>query len=115
MIRLVLPWPPKGLQPHAKGHWRPKAEATRRYRQDAFWIAKAAKVTEDPNAILTFTFNPPDRLRRDLQNLPGMMKAAIDGIADAMDCDDHGFRVRFPETMGEIVPGGAVIIEIGDA
>lgn len=114
MIRLVLPWPPKGLQPHAKGHWKPKADATRRYRRDAFYLARAAGVTTCAGAVLTFTFNPPDRRRRDPQNMPAQMKPAIDGVADAMGCDDNGFRVRFPERLGEPVPGGAVIIEIGE-
>lgn len=112
MTTITLPWPPAGLQPHAKGHWRPKAKATKAYRATTFWLAKEALVTANPQAILTFTYCPPDRRRRDAQNLPGMLKAAVDGIADAMGCDDHQFRCRFPEAFGDPVKGGSVIVEI---
>ncbi len=111
-MRLTLPWPPKGLQPHAKGSWRPKAEATKAYRADAFWLAKAARIPRMPNAVLTITCHPPDRRGRDCQNMPSQLKAAIDGIADAMGCDDNGFRVRFPEAFSEPVKHGAVIVEM---
>jgi crossover junction endodeoxyribonuclease RusA len=61
-----------------------------------------------PDAEVMFTFYPPDNRRRDIQNMPGMMKAYIDGIADAMGCDDHGFRPHFPSQFGATTPGGMV-------
>jgi crossover junction endodeoxyribonuclease RusA len=109
---ITLPWPPKGLQPHAKGHWWAKARATKAYREQAFWLAKAAGVTADPNARLVFAYHPPNRARRDCQNMPGMLKAAVDGIAQAMGCDDHGFRCAFPEVFADPVKGGAVVVEV---
>jgi crossover junction endodeoxyribonuclease RusA len=65
-----------------------------------------------PGAVLEFTYSPPDRRKRDVQNLPHMLKAAIDGIADAMGCDDHGFRCVFPSQFSEPVPSGAVLVHI---
>lgn len=112
MTRIVLPWPPAALQPHAKGSRWPKIRATKTYRQQAFWLAKEAGVAADPTAILTVIYHPPDRARRDCQNMHGRIKAAIDGIADAMGCDDHGFRVRFPEAFAAVVKRGAVIVEV---
>lgn len=113
MTRITLPWPPKGLHAHAKGHWRSKAAATKSYRAIAFWLAKEAKVAADPNARLVFTFHPPNLRRRDLPNLFGPpTKAAIDGIAEAMGCDDNRFRCAFPEEFAAPVKGGAVIIEV---
>lgn len=112
-VIITLPWPPADLTPHAKGGWRPKAKATKSYREQAFWLSKAAKVPCNPNAVLTFTYHPPNRARRDVQNMPGRLKAAIDGIADAMRCDDHGFRPRFPDHFGEVRPGGAIVVEVG--
>jgi crossover junction endodeoxyribonuclease RusA len=109
---VVLPWPPKGLQPHAKGHWRPKAKATKAYRAEARKRAEAVGVARDPGAVLTITCHPPDRRRRDCQNMPSQLKAAIDGIADAMGCDDKGFRVRFPEAFAEPVADGSVVIVV---
>lgn len=110
--RVVLPWPPTALTPHAKGNWRSKAKATREYRRTAFWLAKEAKIATDPGAVLRITYCPPDRQRRDCQNMHGRLKAAIDGIADAMGCDDIGFRVQFPDRFAEPCKGGTVLIEI---
>lgn len=112
MVTITLPWPPTALTPHAKGGWRPKARATKSYRAQAFWLAKEAKVERLPGAVLTFTYHPPDRARRDVQNMPGRLKAAIDGIADAMGCDDHGFRPRFPDSFAEPRKGGVIIVQI---
>ncbi|MEW2911431.1 hypothetical protein [Leisingera sp. JC11] len=109
---IKFPWPPKGLQPHAKGHWRPKAAATKAYRQTSTWHAKLAGVKPDTGAVLEFTFCPPNRMRRDLQNMPSQMKPLIDGIADAMGVDDHGFRCLWPFEFGPVEKGGAVYVEI---
>lgn len=114
MTTIELPWPPKGLQPHSKGSWRPKAEATRRYRRDAYYVARAANVQPCPGAVLTFTYHPPDLRRRDVQNMPAMLKAAIDGIADAMGHDDHGFRPRFPEAFAEPRKGGQIVVTVSE-
>ncbi|TVR58958.1 MAG: hypothetical protein EA420_16440 [Candidatus Competibacteraceae bacterium] len=102
------------MQPHAKGHWRSKAKATKTYRQQAHAIAFGAGVKRDPTAILTFTYHPPNMHRRDVQNTHIMMKALIDGIADAMGCDDHKFRCRFPDSFAKTMPaiGGAIIVTI---
>ena len=109
---ITLPWPPKGLQPHAKGHWRPKAKATKAYRAEACRLALAEGIARVPDALLIITCHPPDRRRRDCQNMPSQLKAAIDGIAQAMGCDDNRFRVRFPEAFGEPVAGGSVIVVV---
>lgn len=114
-IELVLPWPPKSLNTHAKGHWRPKATATKKYRAVAHQWANIKRVPKIVDAVLEFQFFPPDRRHRDIQNMPGMMKAGIDGIADAMDCDDNRFRPRWPERFEEPVKGGQVVVRIGPA
>ena len=114
MKTIRIPWPPGILNGHAKGHWRKRAKATKDQRTAAFWAAKAAGVTTDPNAVLRFTYHPPDRRRRDVQNMPGALKAAVDGIADAMGVDDNGFRPQFPDRFGEPVPDGVVIVEVLD-
>lgn len=112
MTIITMPWPPAALTPHAKGSPWPKIRATKAYRREAGWLAKEAGVRRDPSAVLTVTLHPPDRARRDCHNMPGRLKAAIDGIADAMGCDDVGFRVRFPESFSEVRRGGAVVINV---
>lgn len=111
-MRIVLPWPNPKLNPHAKGHWRPKADATKSARRAAYWLAKEAKVACLPGATLTFEFAPPDKRRRDIHNVQAMMKATIDGIADAMGCDDNGFIIPWPTKFAEPVKGGRVTVTI---
>lgn len=109
---ITLPWPPRALNGHAKGHWRPKATATKKYRAVAHQWGRVKRVPKLPGAVLQFEFHPPDRRRRDIQNMPAMMKPAIDGVADAMGCDDNGFRPRFPDQFEEPVKGGKVVVTI---
>lgn len=112
MTTVTLPWPSRHLSPHANGHWWSRSSATRKARRDAFYAARNAGVATDPNAVLRVAYNPPDRRRRDVQNMPAMIKAYIDGIADAMGCDDNGFRVQFPDSFGDVVKGGEIVIEV---
>lgn len=110
-IRISFPWPPAALTPHAKGSPWPKIRATRKYRYEAKILAQIAKVPTAPDARLVFTFHPPRRAG-DPHNIPGRCKALIDGIADAMGCDDRRFRCAWPETFADPVKGGAVIVEV---
>ncbi len=109
-----LSWPQRALWQNTRPHWRTRSEKTRAYRTEAWGAALAQSIgriqTTTPRLI--FSFHPPDNRRRDLQNMPATMKAAIDGIADAMGCDDAGFRCVWPETWGDVVKGGCVMIEV---
>ena len=113
---VILPWPDKRLHAHAKGHWRPKAAATRRARGNAYYLALEAGVKAIPGPHrLIFTFHPPDRRRRDVSNTVQSLKAHIDGIADALGVDDSTFRVRWPEAFDGVAKGGQVVVEVTTA
>ena len=105
-------WPDPKLQSNARGHWRPKAAATKAYRAEAFYMAKQAGVAAMPSANLEFSFYQPNNRKRDLHNMPAAMKAVIDGIADAMGCDDNAFKCRYPDEFSGVTLGGAVVIRI---
>ena len=107
-----ISWPDPKLQSNARGHWKPKADAVKAYRAEAFYMAKQAGVDAIPSAHLEFTFYQPNQRRRDLHNLPSAMKAVIDGIADAMGVDDNKFKCRWPEEFAGVVHGGAVVVRI---
>lgn len=110
---IILPWPTVALSGHANGHWRTKAAATRKARDMAFWLAKEARVPCLPRAALKFSFHPPARGGLpDVQNMPGRCKAFIDGIAEAMGCDDRHFRPRFPDHLGPRDGRGCIKVEI---
>lgn len=108
-----LSWPRRALWDNEKASHMVKAAAKRTQRKEAWALALEAKWPRDQEAVLTFRFCPPDRRRRDTHNLPATMKAAIDGIADAMKVDDVGFQCVFPTEFGPVEKGGAVYIEIG--
>ena len=111
-ITIDLPWPSPVLAGHAEGHWRIKAKATKRARKLAWGIARNNGIkTPMPDAELHFTYRPPS-YRGDAQNVPHMIKAYIDGIADAMGCDDKGFKVFYPPEFSEKTKGGAILCQI---
>lgn len=108
---VTLPWPAKALNGHAKGHWRKKSVATAKARGWAKIAAMAAKVERCPNATLFIEYYPTS-YRGDVHNVPASLKAYIDGIADAMGCDDRGFRVDYPSVWAGKRPGGEVVFRI---
>ena len=108
-ITFGLPWPSPALSSNARGHWRIRAEATKKARKLAWGIALSNGIKNPmPDAELRFTYHPPS-YRGDAQNVPHMIKSYIDGIADAMKCDDKGFKVHYPAEFSEKTKGGKII------
>lgn len=97
MAIITLPWPDKRLSQNARVHWAVRAKATKAARTAAGWATKAAKVKIDGEGAiyLHVYFYPPDNRRRDGTNMLGSLKAALDGIADALGVDDVQFRVSY--------------------
>jgi Holliday junction resolvase RusA-like endonuclease len=108
-MKITLPWPPKELSPNARKHWAAKAKAAKKYRHEAFVITRQAGIVINwPGDIhLWIKFYPPDRRRRDDDNIT--IKNARDGIADALGVDDRRFRAH-PFLSDEVRPGGEVEI-----
>jgi crossover junction endodeoxyribonuclease RusA len=116
VIDITLPWPPKELSPNARVHWATRARSVKRVRAHAYWTALAmARGVELPDGPIPvpLTFHPPDRHRRDWDNMFSSMKAGLDGIAQALEVDDNRFRPRLE--VGDVVRGGVVIVTVGAA
>jgi len=113
-MRLELSWPPTPLSPNVRAHWAQRNRHFQAHKQEAFHVARSQGVRPEVMGAprLVVTLHPPDRRRRDMDNVIASLKAAQDGIAEAMALDDSVFRVRWPETFSEPVRGGAVVIEI---
>ena len=110
---LRLSWPPKALQSNSRAHWAVKARATKAYRQEAWAEACRYGLPMLLDARLTFEYyEPQPKRRRDPHNVAGAMKAAIDGIADAMGCDDAGFLCTFPQSFCGSTENGAILITV---
>jgi len=91
--KLVLPWPPKELQPNARIYRLTKAKFVRVYRETCWALAMSAPhpvVTETMH--LKVTFSPPTLQARDLDNCLAAIKAGLDGVADAWKVNDRAFR-----------------------
>lgn len=111
---ISLPWPAKELSPNyrSRSHW-PRTRAIAKARREAWLLTLEALGCVAPGKLLTITFNPPDRRRRDDDNMIASTKALRDGIADALGCDDHGFKPEY--RFGNPVKGGRVVVEIGES
>ena len=75
-------------------------------------VALEAKMEADPEAVLRFTYHQPNSKGRDAQNMPWMLKAYIDGIADAMKVDDNKFQVYYPPAFSDNIKGGLIVCDI---
>lgn len=115
-VIVTLPWPPSILSPNARPHWAALAKARKAYRAECMVVARNAGVY-DPSPegpiLMDVWFYPPDRRGRDRTNCEASLKAAFDGLADAMGVNDIRFAPQY--FMGPPVKGGAVEIIISDA
>lgn len=104
---VVLPWPPAILHPNKRPHWAPLAKAKGSYRFACAMLAQSARIKVPKNAtpLVSITFYPPDRRRRDLDGMLSAIKSGLDGLADAMGCDDSRWRLQLavaPEIGGMV-------------
>lgn len=97
------------LSPNSRLHWARKARVVAKARLDATWTTLAANIplpAPDGPIDLHIVFYPPDRRRRDRDNMQASLKSALDGIAFALGVDDYRFRPTYevaePEKPGRV-------------
>lgn len=109
-----LPWPEKVLSPNARVHWSRKARAVKSARSAAYFLTRqVTRPLSCSSAKLTFVFCPPDNRRRDRDNLIASMKAATDGISDAIGIDDSKFDTSY--SISSPIKGGLVRVTLEEA
>jgi Holliday junction resolvase RusA-like endonuclease len=110
---IILPWPDKILSPNFRGHRAVKAKAVKSARKVGGLSTLAAGVKIDWEGDIHFwvTFYPPSKRRYDDDNLVAQMKAARDGIADALGVDDKQFRLHV-WLSDTVVKGGRVEVKL---
>lgn len=89
--------------------WAAAAVATRQHG----WAAVLSSARTAPRVKLAIEFLPPDRRRRDADNLLASCKGLLDGIADALAIDDSKFSITFA-LNSEPIKFGGVRITIGE-
>jgi crossover junction endodeoxyribonuclease RusA len=94
MNSITISWPSTVLNPNKSVHGAIKGAARKRQREDAFWLAKAAKLVapESDRIAVRLDFYPRDERTRDEDNMLGSMKGALDGVAKAIGVDDQRFK-----------------------
>jgi crossover junction endodeoxyribonuclease RusA len=107
-----LPWPTGPLSQNSRAHWSVRQRHVRNARRAAWALTVEARATAGETPELRFTFHPPNRVRRDVSNVIGALKASVDGIADALGVDDSRFRISWPVEFAAPVKGGAVVVEV---
>jgi len=107
---IELPWPPSQLSPNSRKDRRWATKYRQSYRDAGFYAAHQSGDTVPADAHLVITFHPPDKRRRDLDNMLGSIKYGLDGIALAAGVDDYGWSMTI--IRADPVACGRVLIEI---
>lgn len=115
---LKLPWPPSNntYWRHCRGrHYISPKGANYRKQVTDYIEQQNLDIKTTSRIKIIITANPPDKRRRDLDNLP---KAVFDSLTHANFWDDDEQIDDFRIKRGERVKGGSLDItiwEIGDA
>ena len=101
MINVRLTFPPKELNPNKRLHFAKLAKFKRQYRETCCVLTQneLRGKTRIKKPCVHLAFYPPDKRRRDWDNLLAAMKSGLDGVSDALGVDDSEFRISF-----EIMP-----------
>lgn len=111
---ITLPWPSPALSPNARLHWRAKVGPKAGAKRVAAWSTVAATgfhakrdaLKGDDKIAVRIVFYPPDKRHRDADNMVASIKAALDGVADALAINDRRFMPSFifeePERPGRV-------------
>ena len=115
MTKIFFPWLDARLSPNKRIDRR----ALIGVKQDAKLLAMA--LTRESRLVLLetdlqikITFCPPDKRRRDLDNLYATFKTYQDGVFEALNLDDCLID-RVILQRGEMVKDGCVIVELAEA
>ena len=123
MIMQLL-WPPSILSPNSRAHWSAKVEPKQAARSEGWAVTRLAMqekgiIEIDPSRIsMMYLFYPPDKRKRDLDNLLSSMKSYQDGMADAFGIDDSMIGPvtvdwgKYHPDRGERVPGTVFAIAV---
>ena len=112
MTAFVFDYPFRELSPNYHAHWSRKEKA----RKAAILLGKTAGLHHPPldvdgNYRMAITVHPPDKRRRDLDNVVASMKPYIDGLCAVLEIDDSQIKDVSAE-MGNVIKGGAVMVDI---
>ena len=112
MIEVTLPWPPSVNEywHHTKTGQTYISPKGRAFRDEVIWECKARRVKPEPGRLaVVIRVCPPDRRRRDLDNLG---KGVLDSLQHAGAYKDDSLIDDLRIYRGPIVEKGAVHVQI---
>lgn len=87
-----------------------KARAVKRAKEQAYWltwtITGRLQFKPSGKVSVMVRYYPPDKRKRDQDNMEAAMKSSFDGIAQALGIDDHLFQISsevMPDTDNRVV------------
>lgn len=112
-MSLYLPWPDRKLSPNSRVHWSVLSRAKAAAKKLAYYTALEAGIGKiDADAVrVRYSFFPPSRRIYDTDNLIASMKAAADGVAQAIGVDDSKWELVI-SPRGPVEKNGMVKIDI---
>ena len=120
-MQITLRYPPAKLSPNKRLHWAARAQIVAKYRRECWALTRVVLAQHFENLSRTLnprplpvkiTFHPPDKRRRDRDNMIAAFKAGADGVADAIGVDDADWSPTYE--VGEPATCGWVIVQIGE-
>lgn len=112
MTAIRFPWPDRRLSPNGRFDRRGITNVRRLAREEGFLLAKEAGLTlRKVRLQIRLLLCPPNRLKRDDDNVLTMFKSYRDGIFLALNMDDGLIR-RTIIDWGEVELGGAIYVEL---
>ena len=105
---IELPFPPAKLSPNARCHWATKARAFKSYKGQCMMLLSQYRKQLAGRDSFDLRFCPPDRHRRDIDNMLAASKAALDALSEVCGVDDSRFQLTIGK--GEPVKGGALVL-----
>jgi crossover junction endodeoxyribonuclease RusA len=109
---MIFPWPDSRLSPNKRIDRRALIPVKDAAKNEAFYLVRHSGIfVAESDLMLTLTFCPPDRRKRDLDNLYATFKAYQDGMFAALGVDDCNIN-RVVLRRGAVIPDGRVIVKI---
>jgi hypothetical protein len=95
-------------------HWRERNSRAQELKRAAWVMALNAKVPRLERVSVVVEYQPPDRRRRDGDNISPSGKAALDGIvaAKVLAGDDKRYVTGTFCTIGEVFPRGRLVLHL---
>ncbi len=115
ILSIALPWPDKHLSPNSRTHNKAKIPYVQAARELAFCAVREQPQYDwqgmDGGLMMIVTAHPPDRIRRDLDNVLSSLKSYQDGICQAMHIDDYQI-IEIRISWGIVIKDGAIIMTL---